>query len=461
MTVISGTGVFSGIDSAKIIEQLMAVERKPIEGLKKKKGDFNTKISKLGNLTNLLKNLKDTLKDLKGANLVPYKVHTTNPNIVTASASKNAQEGIYTLKVVRLAESQSIFSETFSTPDAAVADLDANSVQKISIKVGDSEENIITIDAMNNSLGSLKNAINATGLKIRANIINDGSGYRLVLTSTETGASNRIVIRVDENNDGIFETLPEEVDNSGLSRLAFNATYDVDGNVSGGIANLSQSKKAIDAVVEVDGITVTRSKNQISDIVENVTLQLQNVSNGEYIKLNVEKDYPKSINNLNTFVSNYNNLMTALNDSSIKDDYIVRQLKASVRSILTDSYNGKTLTNYGLNHDKTGVLSLDSVRFDNFIRSNYVELVNTFDSVINNLENNLNNYLEKIIPQRKENYNKLIANMDKKIESLEDKLNQMEVSYRKKFYELEKTIAGLQKNGDYLTQTLSKWGNNK
>lgn len=461
MPIISGTGIFSGIDSAKIIEQLMAVERKPVETLNQKKSDFNTKISKLGNLSNIINNLKNSLTNLKNVNLVPYRSQTTNSNILTATVSSNVQEGIHNIKVIKLAEAQSVFSEAFASYDTAVANLDINPIQKISIKLGNSEEKIITVDSTNNSLSSLKDAINALGLKVRANIINDGTGYRLVISSTETGASNRILIKVDENNDGIFETSPEEIDNNGLSRLAFNPTYDVDGNVSGGITNLTQAKRALDAVMEIDGVTVTRSKNEISDLIENVTLRLQNLSNGEIVKLTVEKDYTAAVNNLNNFVTNYNNLMNALNDGTIKDDYIVRQLKGSIRGILTGSYNGKTVTNYGLNHDKNGVLSLDATKFENFLKNNFADVVNTIDTVANALDSNLKIYLDKIIPARNENYKKLISDIDRRIESLEDKLSRLEVQYRKKFFELEKTIAGLQKSGDYLTQTLSKWGNDK
>ncbi len=153
--------------------------------------------------------------------------------------------------------------------------------------------------------------------------------------------------------------------------------------------------------------------------------------------------------------------MNALNDETIKDDYIVRQLKGSIRGILTGSYNGKTVINYGLNHDKNGVLSLDATKFENFLKNNFADVVNTIDTVANALDSNLKIYLDKIIPARNENYKKLISDIDRRIESLEDKLSRLEVQYRKKFFELEKTIAGLQKSGDYLTQTLSKWGNNK
>lgn len=460
MGVISGTGVFSGIDSGKIIEQLVAVERKPIEVLKSKKSDYNSKISKWGNISNLINNLRNSLTNLKSINLVPYKAQSSNPNVISATASSNALEGVYSIKVIKMAEAQSVYSTSFSSPNDAIADLSTNSVQKISIKLGSSQEKIITIDASNNNLMGLRDAINTSGLKVRANIINDGNGYRLVLNSIDTGANNKIVIKVDEDNDGNFEASADEVDNHGLSRFAFNAIYDNDGNVVGGISNLSQAKRATDAILEIDGMTISRTKNEINDLIDDVTIKIQNISN-EVVKLTIDRDYSTAVKNLSSFVSNYNNLMNSLKETSLKDDAISKQLSYSIRNILTNSYDNKTLTNYGLNHDKTGVLSLDSTKFESAIKNNFSEVSNVLNEMVNVMEKNLRIYLDNIIPARKENYNKLITNIDKKVELLEDKISKLEADYRKRFFELEKTIAGLQRSGDNLTQTLSKWGNNK
>lgn len=457
MGIISGTGVFSGIDTAKIIDQLLAVERKPIDVLNKKKSDYNTKISKWGNVSNAITNLKNTLEGLKSGNILTNKALSSNTNILTASASSNAVIGSYDINVIKLAESQSIYSNSYTSINDPVADLNSNPIQKISIKLGNGNEKIITIDSTNNSLISLKDAINSSGLDIRASIINDGNGYRLAINSLETGADNRIVIKVDENNDGVFESSPDEMDNNGLSQLAFNPTYDPDGNITGGIANMIQSRKALNSLLEINGMTVERSKNDISDLIDGVTIKLLNVSNGEKVKLSIDKDYSSAISKINSFVSNYNNLMNMLKDETLKNDPIAKQIMGSIRSIITGNYNNQTLTNFGLNHDKNGVLGLDSAKMENFLKNNFSEASEVFNSMVSSMDINLKNFLEKVIPSRKENYNKFIENIDKKIAGMEDKLSKLEMDYRRRFFELEKTIAGLQKSGDYLTQTLSKW----
>jgi len=461
MAIISGTGIFSGIDSAKIIDQLMAVERKPVENLKSKKNGYNAKISQWGNISNQLNNLKNSLTNLKKINLVSFSAQSSNTNILTATASSNALEGSYNIKVNSLASAQSVYSMAYSSVDAAVADLGSNPVQKLMIKVGSSEEKVITIDSSNNSLSALKDAINSAGINVKANIINDGSGYRLVVSSTNTGRENKIVIKVDENNDGLFETSPEETDNVGLSSLAFNPIYDSNGNISGGVTNLTQARSAKDASLEIDGVAVTRTKNEISDLINGVTIKLQNVSDGQEVTLNVSKDVSTAIKSLNNFVSAYNSLMNALKDAKLKDDSVSRQIMGSVRNILTGLYNGKTLTNLGLNHDKKGVLSLDSAKFESAFKADFDTVSNVVDAMANSMESNVKVYLDNVIADRTSGYKKLIESIDKKIEVMEARIEKLEADYRKKFFELEKTIGNLQRSGDYLTQTLSKWGNNK
>jgi len=461
MAIISGTGIFSGIDSAKIIDQLMAIERKPVENLKSKKSDYNAKISQWGNISNLLNNLKNSITNLKKINLVSFSAQSSNTNILTATASTNALEGNYNIKVNNLASAQRVYSMVYGSIDAPVADLGSNPVQKLTIKVGSSEEKVITIDSSNNSLSALKDAISNAGINVKANIINDGTGYRLVVSSTNTGSENKIVIKVDENNDGMFETSPEETDNVGLSALAFNPAYDANGNVSGGVANLTQARSAKDASLEIDGVVVTRTKNEISDLINGVNIKLQNASDGEVVTLKISKDLSTATKNLNNFVSAYNNLMNALKDVKLKDDAISRQIMGSVRSILTGLYNGKTLTNLGLNHDKTGVLSLDSAKFESAFRADFNTVSNVVDAMANSMENNVKIYLDKVIPGRKDNYTKLIDNINKKIELIEKRLEKTEADLRMRFYELEKTIGNLQRSSDYLTQTLNKWGTNK
>lgn len=465
MAIISSTGLFSGLETNKIIDQLMSLERRPLEILTKKKTDYETKISTYGNFTSLLTSLKNTLSALKKNSFMSINATSSDSTVFTATAKSSATEGIYNIKITRIATSQNIYSQIFGSTDEAVADLSQYGTQKIQIQVGSNTPMELTIDGSNNTLSGIRDAINNAGADIKASIINDGLGYRLVLNSIKSGASNRIVIKVDENNDGIFEEFPDDVDNSGLSRLAFNATYDEDGNVVGGITNLSQSQAGVDALLSLNGLEISRSSNTINDAISGVTLNLFNNSGGRVLTLNISKDTAKIMSNINSFVSAYKSILDAVKKTSsdksspLNSDSALRLIAEGLRSSMRLTYEGKSLLKFGFSHDKYGVPSVDGSSLEDSIKNNLSAVINTFDVVVTDMESKINTYINSLMTSRTDGLKSSIKFIDSKIENIERILEKKEMEYRKSFIALEKTVMQLQQSGDFLTRqfsTLSK-----
>ena len=461
MAIISSTGIFSGIETDKIIQQLMSLERRPIEALTKKKSEYEAKISSYGNISSLLNNLKNTLSALKKNSFLSLSANSSDNTVLTATAKSNASEGTYNINIIRTASSQSIYSDIFSSIDESVADLSEYNTQKIRIDIGSNEPIDITIDETNNTLSGIRDAINNARAGVRASIINDGDGYRLVLTSNSTGSSNRITIMVDENNDGVFEEAPSETDLIGLSRLAFNATYNENGEVTGGITNMAQSQAGLDAILSINGLQIIRSTNTISDAIPGVTLNLLNSSSGRTINLTVSKDISKIIQNINTFITAYKNVLDLAKKSStdksskLQSDSTLRLIADGLRSSISASYEGKSLTNFGLNHDKYGVPSLDADTIEDALKNNLEDVINTFDAAAKDIENKINTYIKKLISTRQDGLKSTIKAIDSRIDNLNRVLDKKEMEYRKSFIALEKTIGQLQQSGDFLTKQFS------
>ncbi|MDV7395006.1 flagellin hook IN motif-containing protein, partial [Arthrospira platensis SPKY1] len=104
----------------------------------------------------------------------------------------------------------------------------------------------VTIDATNNTLSGVMKAINDARIGVQASIVNDGGGYRLVLGSTATGATNSLKITVDDG-DG------NPTDLAGLSLLAYDATL----TTAGSGKNMIQTLPGLDARAVIDGLPVT------------------------------------------------------------------------------------------------------------------------------------------------------------------------------------------------------------
>lgn len=459
---LTTSGIFSGINTDDVVSKLMQIERQPLLKLQSKEADYQAKISGLGNILSSLTGFKSSVTALKDSNVLSMKAVSGDSSVFTATTTTGASAANHSIAVTRIAAAQSIYSTTFTNTTDPVADLTApNVVQRLQIQVGSGAIYSITIDSTNNTLSGIKDTINKAKTDVTASIVNDGTGNRLVLTSNKTGASNKIVVKVDEDNDGIFEENPDERDMTGLSKLAFNPTYDgATGDVNGGIANLSQSVKPKDASLLVDGLTVTKSSNTISDVIAGVTITLIKDSGGNPVNLNVSKDTDAIKMKINSFVVAYNSAMKTIKDlqgtgtqkGTLTGDGTVNSISSSIRSITTNNYNNSSLALLGITHDKSGVLSLDSATLDKALAANDQDVVTTLNTMATSMESTLNTYVKTAIPDKQNGYTTTTKLLAKREEELTRKLDKVEAELRKKFNNLDQQIQQLQGQGNYISQ---------
>jgi flagellar hook-associated protein 2 len=278
----------------------------------------------------------------------------------------------------------------------------------------------------------------------------DGT-YKLTLTSNTTGASNTISLSVDEDNDGIYGEAGE-TDTAGLSSLA-----------SG---NMSTTQAAADASITVNGLTVARSSNTVTDVITGVTMNLVKISGATEFTLTVAQDTSTLTSKLNSFVSSYNQVMSTINDlrgnattrGILSGDATSAALKNTLRTIITATYNNTNLVSLGLTHDKNGVLSLNSSTLDSAISSNQSSVITTINTMATSLEASLGDYANTILPVKKSGYQDSVKNVQKNAENLERRLQTTEVALRKKFIALDRLLNQLQGTSSYLTQQMDKLG---
>jgi len=278
----------------------------------------------------------------------------------------------------------------------------------------------------------------------------DGT-YKLTLTSNTTGASNTISLTVDENNDGTYGGAGE-TDTAGLSSLA-----------SG---NMSTTQAAADASITVNGLTVTRSSNTITDVITGVTMNLIKKSDPTEFTLTVENDSSSLKSKVNSFVSSYNQVMSTIKDlrgnattrGILSGDATSLSLQNELRTVITRTYNNTTLVSLGLTHDKNGVLSLNSTTFDRAVSSSQSNVVTTINTMAKSLDVSLGDYVNTILPVKKSGYQDSVKNVQKNAENLERRLQTTEVALKKKFIALDRLLNQLQGTSSYLTQQMDKLG---
>jgi len=100
---------------------------------------------------------------------------------------------------------------------------------------------------------------------------------------------------------------------AGLGQLAYDAT-----NVS--ISHLTQNVAPKDAVIKVDGVTITKSSNTISDAIQGVTLNLTKaMASNSTATLSLSNDTSSVSTAINTFVQAYNAVTKQINDATAYD----------------------------------------------------------------------------------------------------------------------------------------------
>jgi len=399
MAAITSTGLGSGLDINSIVTAIVDAEKDPALGkIMSDSAEATAKISAYGILNSELSTFKDSYQDLGRTSAFSAATSTSSDSsIVDATLSIGAQTGSWEFEVLQRAEPQTIVSPSATSYDEVSSEVGTGT---ITFTYGtynddgtfsanaDKAFETLTIDPANNSLGEMRDAINEGDYSVSASIINDGSDYRLVLTNKETGAANALEITVVEDDGDNSDTL-------GLSSLTYSA----------GIKNMDSTSTAQDAKIVMDGITITRDSNEISSVIEGVTLNINGENIGKTVSLSIAQDTSGVEEQLNAFVENYNNTITQINsltldggdldsDGALNGESTVRNIQNQLRSVLNTRLTHiggavQSFADLGFLTNRDGTLSIDETLLinDDGSTSSHTRftnaLANHMDSVAN------------------------------------------------------------------------------
>ena len=218
-----------------------------------------------------------------------------------------------------------------------------------------------TINVATDTPAGVVSAINAANTGVTATLINTG-----------TGANNYRIVLAGQTGSGSVFTLTSNPD------LGFHET-----------ANTLQS--AQDSILEYEGLTLTRSSNSVSDVIEGATINLMGTSASE-VRLAIANDRSTLKTNIQDMVSNYNSLLTSLDnfiavDSDTEmagalseDGALVRFLKDKIRSAVfndssTPSGNISAMRDLGVSVNRYGAVTFTEATYDAAVLSNYDNIV--------------------------------------------------------------------------------------
>ena len=380
---ITATGLASGLDVESLVSQLILADVQPAEQrINRSEADYQSKLSSYGLVKGSLSAFQTSVSVVSNlGNFIARDAVSSQPDALTASADKNAAEGTYYVDVDALAKQQSLVSDS-SRVFETTSDLVGTGTIVIQSLVADAAAVSVTIDDDNNTLAGVRDAINAADAPLTASIINDGDGYRLVLTADETGLENRIDITVTEAiDDGGALT--------GLSVLAYSSTT--------GSGNMSQNQPAQDAQIRINNLTVTAAGNKIDFAIDGLSINLQDVTSTS-LTLTVTQNTSLARGAVTGFVEGYNQLVDRLSGvsaydsavgsaSSLTGDATIRAIESKLRGLLSTSVenvggNYSTLAELGITTDAiTGRLGLNTATLDAALAENPLDVANIFTAL--------------------------------------------------------------------------------
>jgi len=374
MAAIESLGLGSGVLTNDLVEKIVGAEREASDKrLDRDEEILDARITAYGEI----KSLASTLQSATSALSLPSTAGSTTASssdeaILTTEASILAEPGTYSVEVLNTAKAHSVVTDAYSSIDEIIGTGEIQITfgaitydggggflsQDVDPTKGGPP---ITIDDSNKTLSGIREAINNADIGAKASIINDGSGYRLVISSEDTGEQNAMRIMTLDDGGAVATT--------GLSSIAYN-------EVQNGVGTMSETAKGEDALLKANGLTITRESNSIDEVVPGVTLNLLSADVGKPISIVVAPDTAGVQEKIQDFVTAYNDFkkfsdeLTSYNADTdqaglLLGDSTLRGIQSQIRSMISQPIEGLTGTKYrsltelGVNTDRTNDFLLE------------------------------------------------------------------------------------------------------
>lgn len=447
---ISSLGIGSSILTQDVLDQLRQVDESSfLSPLTNKISIASSQVSAMGQISTWMSDLATAAYDLKSFSLYSERTATVTGSGVSVTAAANTDLQSFSLEVVSLATKTVKESGQFASKTDPVV---ASGTGSLNLNVGGTDYTI-NYDATT-TLESLKNTINTiAGEKAGASIVQLSDGnFRLFLSSKETGAAQNITI----------------TDTSGL----LNGTQLTTG--------MTAIQSGTDATFKFNGVNVTRSSNVITDLVAGATITLEKAEESATVDITQNQDI--ILEKLKSFVEKYNaaagGIAKMTHSSAEESQRGIFNADSTVKSMLRELQNmmigtlGSSMANYGLELDKSGVLSLKEDVFKSQMSSNASNVqaffaggtylntdgstttltgfFTTFQSGVENYSeyNGLIDSYETALQQKK---TRLETDKENAIERLDKKYETM----AKQFAAYDAMIARMTQQGSFLTQMIT------
>ncbi|CAN2982400.1 MULTISPECIES: flagellar filament capping protein FliD [Pseudomonas] len=446
------TGPGSGYDTQGIVKALVGAEKAPKQSqITKQQTVTTTQLSAVGSVKSALEAYRAAITKLNSAaSFNGLAATTSDDKTVKATLGDGASSGKYVLKVDNLATSSKVTSKAF-TGAAAVANPGEEN-QTLTINQSGKSYNVVITGG--STLQQVRESINTqlSAQGISANVLSDANGARLVIGSTNSGVGTDITL-------------------SGDSDLAVG--YD-------------KGPAAVNAKYSIDGIAMESTSNTVKSAISGVTLELvAPTDKDKTTTINVASNTATLKTSVQSFVTSYNALMTAINAQTkvtatgdqatttagaLTGDASMRDLVSSLRGELVNgSGNGSisSLSQMGITTDqKTGLLSLDDKQWDAAVAKNPTDIAKLFtssDGLIARMNKATDSYVGTTgtLASRVKDLNTKFTDLTTQQADLDRRMEALQLSLSAKYTAMDTLIAKINASSSSIMTTLNSLNNPK
>lgn len=363
--LLTSLGTGSGVDTSSLVTSLVSAEfATKTDALTTKATTLTNQLSGVSTLKSTITSFASALDGLvSGGTLVTQPV-SSNSSVLSATALPGAKlAGLSSsITVSQLAGMQSVRTTT-AVPDrtAAIgsgtfkltlgtATYSSDGTQMTGFTAGSGTP--VTIDVTNASLDDIASAINAQNAGVTASVVTDADGSAYLSMKGQTGAAQAFTLAATSDPSG------------NLAQFS----------VGPGATGTAVTAEAQNAKITVDGVSVERASNTVSDLVQGVKLQLTGTSTSA-VSLTSSSPTAALSSAVSDFVDTYNQVLAAVQaqtdakTGALASDPAARSLLNALKGLTSTvllsgsdaETNGPTrLSELGVATNKDGTLSVDA-----------------------------------------------------------------------------------------------------
>jgi flagellar hook-associated protein 2 len=481
MATISALAADSPYES--LISQILVIERQPQLQMKSQRSEQERLKAVMSDFDSTLSALHTSIKSFTEASTNPFgarKAQVPSDAGFSVTATDAAAFGSHSLQIERLATSDARLSKQFDNTGTTLRDFfDTNGSQTFSIEVAhptaEDADNRVAISVTINPAGTddatilqeITAAISgAMDDAVAADTLKSTEKASLALVN-ETSSTSRLSLRSGQTGyDGRLSFTDSA--NGLLAALEVNAAGLAAGTAGGQVKTVgtSETDSALNSKFNLDGMTIYRSTNQVSDVMDGMTITLKDAGEPA-ADFSIVTDAGSIQGNVQSFIGKYNAVLDFIakkgridGESGSRGDFAgdvsFSSLRFGMRNDMARSVSGlpdgafTALRELGITIENDGKLTLsDSAALTAAVERDPEAVQQLFagaDGVATRVEGRVDQFLgfDGILKGRQDIIANRVKRLDNRIKTWDTRLTEREDQLRMQFAKFQETITMLQ-----------------